>query len=124
MTIWTSDELATADSVDEMQISSVRGDSTLSGPRTIWVVRDGQDLYVRSVNGPGAAWFRGTQIRREGHIRIGGLEKDVTFVDADPSINDQLDVAYRDKYRSYAKNIVDSINSPEARSATIKLLPR
>jgi hypothetical protein len=124
MTTWTTEELATADTTDEMQISSVRGDTTLSRPRTIWVVRDGQDLYVRSVNGPGAAWFRGTQARREGRIRIGGLEKDVTFVDADDSVNDQLDAAYRSKYRRYAKNIVDSINTPEARSATLKLLPR
>ena len=124
MTTWTSEELATADTTDEMQISSVRGDTTLSSPRTIWVVRDGQDLYVRSVNGPDAAWFRGTQARREGRIRIGGLEKDVTFVDAGDSVSDQLDAAYRSKYRRYAKSIVDSINSPKARAATLKLLPR
>jgi len=124
MTTWTTEELATADTTDEMQISSVRGDTTLSSPRTIWVVRDGQDLYVRSVNGPGAAWFRGTLARREGRISIGGLEKDVTFVDADDSVSDQLDAAYRSKYRRYAKSIVDSINSPKARAATLKLLPR
>lgn len=124
MTTWTSEELAKVDAVDEMQISSVRGDATLSSPRTIWMVHDGQDLYVRSVNGPSAAWFRATQARREGHIRIGALEKDVTFVDADPSVNETLDAAYRDKYRNYAKNIVDSINSSMARSATLKLLPR
>ncbi len=124
MTTWTSEELTTADTTDEMQISSVRGDTTLSSPRTIWVVRDGQDLYVRSVNGPTAAWFRGTLARREGRIRIGGLEKDVTFVEADNSVNDQLDAAYRSKYRRYAKTIVDSINSPKARAATLKLLPR
>jgi hypothetical protein len=124
MTTWTSDELAKADAVDEMQISSARGDTTLSGPRTIWVVRDGQELYVRSVNGPGAAWFRGTRTRHEGHVRFGGLDRDVTFVDADHSIDDQIDAAYRNKYRRYAKSIVDQINSPEARSATIKLVPR
>jgi hypothetical protein len=124
MTTWTSEELAKADTIDEMQISSVRQDSTLGSPRTIWVVRDGDDLYARSVNGPGAAWFRGTRSRHEGRIRIGDLEKDVTFVDADSSVNDQVDAAYQSKYRRYAKSIVDSINSPEARSATIKLIPR
>jgi hypothetical protein len=124
MTTWTTEELAKADTIDEMQISSVRQDSTLGSPRTIWVVRDGDDLYVRSVNGPGAAWFRGTRSRREGRIHIGDLEKDVAFVDADPSVNDQLDAAYQSKYRRYAKSIVDSINAPEARSTTIKLIPR
>jgi hypothetical protein len=124
MTTWTSEELAKADTIDEMQISSARQDSTLGSPRTIWVVRDGDDLYARSVNGPGAAWFRGTRSRHEGRIRIGDLEKDVTFVDADSSVNDQVDAAYQSKYRRYAKSIVDSINSPEARSATIKLISR
>ena len=41
-----------------------------------------------------------------------------------PTINDQIDDAYRSKYRRYAGNIVNSIISPEARSATIKLVPQ
>jgi len=91
---------------------------------TIWVVRHGDALYVRSVNGRTAAWFRGTQVRREGQIWAGGVDKDVTFVDADPDLNDQIDAAYRTKYRRYAASIIRSIVSPEARSATIKLVPR
>ena len=63
---------------------------------TIWVVRHGDDLYVRSINGRTAAWFRGTQVRHEGHISAGGVDKDVTFVEeTDPGINDELDAAYR-----------------------------
>jgi hypothetical protein len=38
-------------------------DGSLARPRTIWVVRHGDDLYVRSVNGRTSAWFRGTQAR-------------------------------------------------------------
>jgi hypothetical protein len=125
MTAWTSDELTTIGAAEELQIASLRGDGTLRKPVTIWVVRHGDDLYVRSVNGRTAAWFRGTQARHEGHIRAGGVEKDVTFVEeADPTIDDQIDAAYRTKYRRYAASIISSIMSPEARSATIKLVPR
>jgi len=46
----------------------------------IWVVRDGDELYVRSANGRDSAWFRGVQVRHEGRIWAGGVEKDVTFV--------------------------------------------
>ncbi len=123
MTTWTSEELAKADTVDEVQISSVRDNATMSKPRTIWVVRDGQDLYVRSVNGSDAAWFRSTRTRHEGRVQIGDVQKNVSFVDADPSVNDQIDAAYQSKYRRYAKDIVDSINSAQARSTTMKLLP-
>jgi hypothetical protein len=124
MTTWTSDELNRIGTAEELEIASLRRDGTLSGPVTIWVVRQGDDLYVRSVNGRTAAWFRGTQVRHEGHIAAGGVDKDVTFVDADPDINDQIDTAYRTKYRRYAASIISQIVSPEARSATIKLVPR
>jgi hypothetical protein len=123
-TTWTSDELARVGAAEELQIASLRRDGTLGSPRTIWVVPYGDDLYVRSVNGPAADWFRGTRVRHEGHIRAGGVDKDVAFVDADHSINDPIDAAYRTKYRRYAKSITDSINSPGARSTTIKLVPR
>ena len=36
----------------------------------------------------------------------------------------QIDAAYRSKYHRYAQNIVGSVLTPEARSATIKLVPR
>ncbi|HKA11853.1 MAG TPA: DUF2255 family protein [Candidatus Dormibacteraeota bacterium] len=41
------------------------------------MVPHGDDLYVRSVNGRGAAWFRGTQARHQGRIPTGGVEEDV-----------------------------------------------
>ncbi len=69
---WTSDDLATIDGVDELRIASRRHDGTLRNPVTIWAVRDGADVYVRSVNGPSAPWFRGARGRREGHISVGG----------------------------------------------------
>ena len=124
MATWTSDELTKIGTAEELEIASLRRDGTLRNPVTIWVVRHGDGLYVRSVNGRTAAWFRGTQVRHEGHIQAGGVDKDVTFVDADPAINDQIDAAYRTKYRRYAASIISSIASPEARSATIKLVPR
>jgi len=124
MTGWTSDELTKIEAADELEIASFRRDGTLRSLVTIWVVRLGDDLYVRSVNGRTGAWFRGTQVRHEGRIGAGGVEKDVTFVDADDGIIDQIDDAYRSKYRRYAPGIVRSVLTPEARSATIKLVPR
>jgi hypothetical protein len=124
MTTWTIDELTRIGTAEELQIASLRRDGTLRNPVTIWVIRLGDDLYIRSVNGRNGAWFRGVQARHEGQIWAGGVEKDVTFVDADPDLNDQIDAAYRTKYSRYAASIIRSIVSHEARSATIKLVPR
>src|SRR5512140_1300557 len=125
MTTWTDHELDKIGTAEELQIASLRSDGTLRKPVTIWVVRLGSDLYVRSVNGRTSAWFRGVQTRHEGHIRAGGVDKDVTFVEEpDSNINDQIDAAYATKYRRYAASIISHINSSEARAATIKLVPR
>ncbi len=123
MTTWTSDELNKIGTAEELEVAPLRRDGTLRTTVTIWVVRYGDDLYVRSVNGRTAAWFRGTQVRHEGRIWAGSIEKDVTFVDADPNLNDQIDAAYRTKYRHYAASIISHIVSPDARSTTMKLVP-
>jgi hypothetical protein len=124
MTAWTNDELTRVGDAEELEISSTRRDGTLGSPRTIWVVPHGGGLYVRSVNGPSAAWFRGTRVRHEGRIQAGGVDRDVTFADAGHNLDDDIDAAYRSKYRRYARSITDSITSPGARSTTIRLLPR
>ncbi len=124
MTAWTSEELSKIGAADELELAALRRDGTLRNPVTIWVVRHGDDLYVRSWRGRTGTWFRRIQDRREGHISTGGVDKDVTFVDADPAINDEIDVAYRTKYRRYADSYVRPMISPEARSTTLKLLPR
>ncbi len=125
MTVWTSDELNKIGKADELQIASRRRDGTLRDPVTIWVVRVGDELYVRAYKGRSGPWFRGTQARHEGHIRAGGVDKDVTFVEeADPGIHSQIDTAYRSKYKNYGAQYVDPIVTPQAREATIKLVPR
>jgi hypothetical protein len=121
---WTSDELSRVGGADELQITSLRRDGTVSSSRTIWVVPYGDDLYVRSVNGPTAAWFRGTQVRHEGRISAGGVDRDVAFADADHGLDDEIDAAYQGKYQRYPKNVTDSVLTPGARSTTLRLVPR
>src|SRR5919108_1673452 len=101
MATWTKDELHKIAAAEELELASLRSDGTLSKAVTIWVVRVGDDLFIRSWKGEGGAWFRATQGRHAGHIKSGGVGKDVAFVsEADNGINDQIDAAYRTKYRS------------------------
>jgi hypothetical protein len=119
-----TDELTKIGSAEEVQIASLQRDGTLRKPVTVWVVPYNGSLYVRSVNGRDAAWFRGTQERHDGRIRAGGVEKDVTFENADDDVDDEIDAAYRVKYRRYAGRILDSVLTLQARSTTLKLVPR
>jgi hypothetical protein len=99
-------------------------DGTLRSPVTIWVVRDGDDLYVRSMHGQSGAWFRGTQTRHEGRIQAGGVDREVTFADVDPAVGDRIDAAYQGKYRRYGARYIGGVVNPAARAATIRLVPR
>ena len=122
MTAWTEEELGTIGGAHELRIAPQRQDGTLQRPRIIWVVRRGDDLFVRSVRGPDGAWFRGVQARHAGQISAGGVDADVTFEDADHDMDDDIDEAYRKKY-GRSSSAVDHITSPEARSTTIRLVP-
>ena len=123
MTIWMSEELNKIGRAEELRIASFRRDGTLRKPVIIWVVRIGDDIYVRCVNGRKGAWFRGALSRHEGRIWAGGVEKDVTFVEEpDPDVNDQIDAAYLTKYRRYPQYVSPMV-TPDVRAATIKLVP-
>jgi hypothetical protein len=122
MSTWTSDELDRIAAAQELDLASVRGDGTLRRPVRMWVVRDGDDLYVRSVNGRGSSWFRGARTRHEARIRAGGVEKEVDLVETDA--DDAVDAAYHAKYGRRYPTIVPSMVAPGARAATLKLVPR
>jgi len=122
MSRWTSEELNKIGKAEELKLASVRSDGSLRRPVTMWVVRLGDDLYVRSVRGRTSSWFRGAQTRHEAHVQAGDAEKDVDLVEIDDT-NDDLDRAYRAKYGDRYASIVPSIVTAEARSATLRLEP-
>ncbi len=125
MSDWTVDELAKIETADELQIAPLRRDGTQRDPVTIWVVRNGDDVFVRAFKGPEGWWYRTTQARHEGHIRAGGVDKDVSFVvETDAGTNEKIDTAYRTKYQRYDAQFVDPMVAPPARAATLKLVPR
>jgi len=123
MTTWSDDELQKIGTVEELEIAPRRQDGTLRDWVTIWVVRHDNNLYVRSFRGQNGSWFRAAKKSQLGRIRAGGVEKEVSFVDADTDLNAQIDAAYRSKYRRYPQ-YVGPMLSADAQLTTIKLMPR
>ena len=119
MNTFTASELATLDRTDELHIAGRRADDTLRKSVIIWMVTHNGELYVRSVNGVDAAWFRGTQVQGLGHISAGSVDKDVSFTRV-TDVDDELDAAYEAKYRSYP-SAVTAINSAKARETTLRV---
>ena len=121
MGAWTEAELADIAGANELLIAPERGDGTLQRSRIVWVVRHGDDVYLRSVNGPGGAWFRGLRVRHAGHVSAGAVDADVVFEDADHGLDDAIDEEYRRKY-GRSSTAVDRITSLDARSTTVRFM--
>lgn len=120
MTKWTEDELEQIGRAGELRVAGRRQDGSLRKLVIIWAVRVDDFIYVRSVNGPDAAWFRGTQVRGEGLIESGGVSKKVEFI-RDAEVDDRIDEAYRQKYGS--GSAVRAITSATARTTTLRVEP-
>ena len=132
---WTADELARIDAAGEVDVATRRQDGTLRTARVVWIVRRDDAVYVRSVNGPTAAWYRGVRSRHEGELTAGRLHRDVVFVEAgeragdgdldddlDGDLDGDLDDAYRDKY-GRSSSAVARITADVARTTTLRLDP-
>ena len=124
MSAWEPAELGAIAAADELRIASRRPDGSLRRPVTIWVVRSGDDVYVRSAYGHDNPWFQRALRSGEGHIAAGGVERDVSFEEPDASIAPVIDGAYHAKYDHYGPRIVGTVVSPEAARSTLRLVPR
>ncbi len=121
MTNWTPDELDRAGRAEELELATRRQDGGLSRYVTMWVVRAGDGLYVRSAYGPDNPWYRRARAAGEGRVRAGGVERDVTFAAADSAVQGDIDAAYHAKYDRYGPQIVGSVTGPQAHAVTVRL---
>lgn len=120
---WHDDELDRVGRTEELELASRRADGTLRPFVTMWVVRAGDDLYVRSAHGPGNGWYRRAIASGAGRIRAGDVERDVTFAAADPDVGELIDDAYHAKYDRYGPRVVGAVTGSDTLAVTIRLMP-
>ena len=124
---WTDDELRRVGAATELQIATRRDDGSLRPYVTIWTVRAGDHLYVRSAYGADNPWFRRATASGSGRIRADGIERDVTFTPAselDAATQTAVDAAYHAKYDRYGPQIVATVTGAHAALVTLRLIPR
>ncbi|MEV6547025.1 DUF2255 family protein [Streptomyces sp. NPDC051665] len=125
MTTWTSNELHVIGTADELEIAPLRPDGAPRPAVPVWVVRDGDSLYVRSFRGPNGSWYRSARAQGSGHIHSGGIGKDVALLpEDDPAVNHRVDEAYRGKYGRYGDRYVGPLVGTGAHGTTLRLVPR
>jgi hypothetical protein len=98
---WTPDEIASIGRATELQVASERADGTLRPFVTIWAVRAGDDVYIRSAYGRDNPWFQRALRSGQGRIRAGGVEGDVRFEVPGPQVADAVSAAYHAKCEAW-----------------------
>lgn len=122
MSSWSKQELEKIAGTDDLHIAPFREDGVTHGTLTwIWsVVVDGS-LYVRAYNGTASRWYQAAMQQKRGRITAAGMTRDVTFHPVDGPVNDQIDRAYRAKYKG--SPYLQPMISKRAQSATVKIEP-
>ena len=130
MSGWSADELTTIGRAEELQLASRRRDGSLRRFVTLWVVRSGDDIYVRSAYGYDNPWFQRALASGEGRIRVAGIQRDVAFEPAGPDDAAGIDAAagigaaYHAKYDRHGPRMVGTVVSPEAVRSTLRVVAR
>jgi hypothetical protein len=123
MSDWTADDLDRIGAAEEIDIAPQRGDGS-SGPYvTIWVVRVGDELYVRSYRGRQGHWFRDAAASGAGSIRVADAEREVLIEEPRDADHGSIDRAYLDKYAGHEQSSVDAMVAPAAVQTTLRLTP-
>jgi hypothetical protein len=121
--VWNGNDARAIATPQEIQLVTTREDGSRRRPTTIWIVADGDRVFIRSTNGRSAAWFRGAIATGTGQVIAGGTAQDVQFAETtDEADLLTVDSAYRGKYGSY-RSIVDHLLQPGPRAATLEIHP-
>jgi hypothetical protein len=121
--VWGREEMEKIAQSDDLHIAPFREDGATYGTLTwIWSVVVDNELYVRPYNGSASRWYQAAMSQRAGRITAACITKEVSFVPADASLYDEIDEAYRTKYKG--SPYLQPMLSANVRNATVKISPR
>jgi len=100
---------------------TTRHDGTQPRWTPIWVVRVGDDLYIRSAGGRTSDWYRHATARDAARVRADGVEADVAVRPVeDPAVAAQVTAAYQAKYQDQG-GLLDLFLKTPAIEATLHI---
>lgn len=120
MTSWTDQQLRTFGDAGEIRLATERPDGTERGAVPIWVVRAGDDVFIRSYNGPGGTWYRQVLGHPRARITAGGASVRVN-IEPVTGPTPEVDAAYAAKYGRGGYGA--AMTRPDAAATTLRLHP-
>jgi len=122
---WKPETLAALGEAMEVDVTPIDRDGTRRASRTIWSIRVGDELYVRSWKGRGAVWFQDALATGRGELAVtgGGASQLVTFdeVDAAAPVQRQISATFLTKYAGLDETA--AMNEQGPLESTLRLTP-
>ncbi|MBX9244335.1 DUF2255 family protein [Actinotalea ferrariae] len=120
MSSWIPEDLTALEAASEITIATERPDGTTRRPLPIWIVRVGDELYVRSYHGPDGSWHRQVARHPYAQFRGRGREVRVRLVPVGAAVTG-VDEAYWAKYGSGGYGA--AMTTPDAAATTMRVEP-
>jgi hypothetical protein len=120
-TQWSNEQLDALGRAGEIDVAPRRDDGALGRPTTIWLVRVGDELFIRSYRGPDGGWYRAATRTGRGRVSVRGTDYDVVFEPASDVDQAAVDNAYRAEYGR--SSYVDAMVTNDAAATTLRLAP-
>jgi hypothetical protein len=120
-TKWSNEQLDSLGGAGEIDIAPRREAGALRTPTTIWIVRVGDELFIRSYRGSDGGWYRAATRTGRGRVSVGAIGHDVVFEPAPDVDQAAVDAAYRAKYGR--SSYVDAMVTDDAAATTLRLAP-
>jgi hypothetical protein len=118
---WSNEQLDAFGRAGEIDVAPRRDDGALGRSTTIWLVRVGDELFIRSYRGPDGGWHRAPTRTGRGRVSAGGTDYDVVFEPASDVDQAAVDDAYGAKYGR--SSYVDAMVTADAAATTLRLAP-
>jgi hypothetical protein len=116
--------LSTWNSTPEIEIETSRGDNAPVHRTTIWIVVDGDAVYVRSVRGPAGRWYRELSANPHGAVHAGASRVAVAAEPvADAVTVSRVSDLLRQKYERRWPGPTASMLREETLPTTLRLIP-
>jgi hypothetical protein len=123
MSEWTPEEVRAIGQVEEVQLAPLAGDGTPLPAVTIWAVTDGSEVFVRSVHGTGARWYRHVRETGRAAFTAGEVSREVTFEPVNEIKNQAVTDAYNAKYAAQPAEFRQPMVEGPSVGATLRVVP-
>lgn len=116
--------LSTLETIEEIELETTTPDGGRTHRTIIWVVTVGDQVFVRSVNGSAARWYREARQTPDLILHAGDESIPVTAVlAADPGSVQRVSDAFKAKYARRSAASTASMLQPHTLETTMRLEP-